>query len=193
MSFFTLSYILLWLLVAFESIVLVLVLRELGVIYLGRRDAFERDGPDIGKPLPALQAYANGGTPRTLADLPGDVRALLFGGVGCRLCGPAMEKFERWSDRVPGLAAVMLMERSDDSTMPTAAGTRNGQEHETWWIQQGEMFRAFGVRVSPYAVLVDAQGDVVSKGLVNHHSDIKRLIKEARDARQRNRVVAASA
>src|SRR6266545_419043 len=56
MSFFTLSYILLWVLIAFESLVLVLVLRELGVLYLGRREVFERDGPDEGKPLPDLRA-----------------------------------------------------------------------------------------------------------------------------------------
>src|SRR6266545_2351407 len=110
MSFFTLSYILLWVLIAFESLVLVLVLRELGVLYLGRREAFERDGPDEGKPLPDLRAVGRDDSARTLVDLPGEYRALVFGAKNCTLCGPVMEKFARWSSRVDGLAAVMLVE-----------------------------------------------------------------------------------
>ncbi|MER3439099.1 MAG: hypothetical protein C4346_16765 [Chloroflexota bacterium] len=78
MNFFYLTYILLWLVVAFESLVLVLVLRELGVLYLGRREAFERDGPQVGKPLPQLRAYGNDGLPRALTDLPGELKVLLF-------------------------------------------------------------------------------------------------------------------
>jgi hypothetical protein len=183
MSFFTLSYVLLWVLVAFESLVLVLVLRELGVLYLGRREAFVRDGPDEGKPLPDLQAVGHDGSVRTLMDLPGEYRALVFGAQKCPICGPVMEKFARWSHRVDGLSSVLLIE--GPSSMDGNALATKVQTSPIWWLREGEMLKTFGVRVSPFAVMVDAQGKVVAKGLVNHHGDIKRFIQAARDMRLR--------
>ena len=183
MSFFNLSYILLWVLVAFQSLVLVLVLRELGVLYLGRREAFERDGPDEGKPLPDLRAVTSDGSARTLADLPGEYRALVFGARKCPLCGPAMEKFTRWSSRVDGLTSVLLIEgpvSADDNAFAARV-----KDSEVWSLRQEEMFKTFGVRVSPFAVMVDARGTVVAKTLVNHHADIKRLVRAARDTGSR--------
>ncbi len=185
MSFFTLSYILLWVLIAFESLVLVLVLRELGVLYLGRREAFERDGPDEGKPLPDLRAVGRDDSARTLVDLPGEYRALVFGAKNCTLCGPVMEKFARWSSRVDGLAAVMLVEGPTKISANGNAFATEANASQVWWLGEGEMFKNFGVRVSPFAVMVDAEGTVVAKGLVNHHGDIKRLIRAAQDSRRR--------
>src|SRR6266508_691370 len=100
MSFFTLSYILLWVLIALESLVLVLVLRELGVLYLGWGKDVDRDCPDEDKPLPDLRAVGRDDSARTLVDLPREYRALVCGAKNCTLCGPAMEKFARWSSRV---------------------------------------------------------------------------------------------
>ena len=177
MNFFTLSYLLLWLVVAFESLVLVLVLRELGVLYLGRRESFERDGPQEGRPLPNLEARGYDGSLRTLRDLPGEYRALLFGAGNCTLCRPAFEKFTRWSSRVTGLTTVMLMEGQAGAT---GSGPSENPDKRVWWIRDGDAMKSFGVRVSPFAVIVDARGIVTAKGLVNHHADVKRLVREAR-------------
>jgi hypothetical protein len=182
-NFFTLSYILLWILAAFQSLVLVLVLRELGVLYLGRREAFERDGPQVGRPLPMLRAIGSDEATRTLGDLPGNYRALVFGGKNCPLCGPAMEKFGRWSSRVEGLAVVMLAE-GPIATNGTAFA-RDVQPSHVWWLREGEMFKDFGIRATPFAVMVDAEGTVVAKALVNHHGDIKNLIRAAQASRRR--------
>ena len=78
----------------------------------------------------------------------------------------------------------MVMEPPQDGRMLASPQHRPRSASEIWWIERGDMFREFGVRVSPYAILVDAEGRVVSKGLVNHHSDIKRMLKEAREAQE---------
>ena len=180
MTFFNLTYVLLWLVVAFESLLLILILREIGVLYLGRREAFERDGPDTGKAFPRFRAVSTDGRERTLADVGADIRVIVFGAVSCSLCGPAMDKFGRWAARVPEVAAVMLVERSAKATelLPHL------RDHPwaVWFIEEGSMFKEFGIRVSPYAVVVDGAGIVVAKGLVNHHGDIKRMIRNARTA-----------
>jgi hypothetical protein len=179
MSFFTLTYVLLWLLVAFETLVLLLMFREIGALYLVRREAFERDGPPLGKPLPTLVASTDGGEPRGLGDLPAPVTALVFGAFGCRLCPAAIEKFERWQQRVPDLGLVVFAERPAGRSL--LSQPLDGRS-ETWLLEEGEMLRVYGVRATPYVVLVSDEGIVLAKGLVNHHSDIKGLLRSARDS-----------
>jgi hypothetical protein len=179
MSFFTVSYVLLWLLTAFQTFALLLVFREIGALYLVRREAFERDGPPLGKPLPTLVALTDRGEPRSLGDVPAPVTAFVFAAFGCRLCPGVIDKLERWQERVRDLGVVVLAERAGGRSL---AAESLGEKSETWLLESGEMLRVLGVRATPYVVLVAANGVVLSKGLVNHHRDIRRLLEHAWDA-----------
>lgn len=176
MSLFGISYLILWVLVGFETLTLVLVFREIGVIYLARRESFGRDGPDLGRMMPALAARTlDDGQPRTLADLRAPVTAFVFGTVGCNLCKPAVHMLERWSTWFPQLHPVLLVEEA------SGIGRRHFADIHApvWVIPEREAYRRYAVRVSPYVVLVDSSGKVLAKGLVNHNHDVKRLLRSA--------------
>ena len=175
---FEMSYAVLWAIVLFETLVLVLVFRELGLIYMARREAFERDGPELGAPIPNIEAVAFKGGRRGVEDLPGSMTALVFGAFGCQLCAPAVHTIERWTAWIPGLRAVLLAERRDLRTLPRDMASLSS---EVWIVGKGEIKRKFGVRASPYVVIVDERGTAIAKGLVNHHGDVNRLLSEARD------------
>ena len=167
-----------WVIVMFETLVLLLVFRELGLIYMTRREAFERDGPDLGARIPDVEAVAFRGGERGVSDLPGPITAMVFGAFGCQLCAPAVHMIERWNAWIPGLNAVLVAEHSDLRTLPRDMTSLSS---EVWIVGKGEIKKKFGVRASPYVVVVDDRGTALAKGLVNHHRDINRLLSEARD------------
>jgi hypothetical protein len=176
MSFFTFTYILLWAVVAVETTAIVLTFREIGVIYLARRESFERDGPPLGRPLPALAAKTLQGDDRTVSDLTTPLTALVFGTVGCNMCKPTVRMLERWSERIPSIAPVLLLEDREGGISPRES---KGVHSPIWVLGAREAYHRYGVRSSPYVVIVDEDAQAVSKGLVNHHADIKRLLRPA--------------
>lgn len=176
MSFFTFTYVLLWAVVAVETTAIVLTFREIGVIYLARRESFERDGPPLGRPLPALAAKTLQGGARTVNDLTAPLTALVFGTVGCNMCKPTVRMLERWADRIPRISPVLLFEDREGGISPREL---KGIDSPIWVLGAREAYQRYAVRSSPYVVVVDEDTHVVSKGLVNHHSDIKHLLRSA--------------
>jgi hypothetical protein len=177
-SAFGVSYIVLWIVVLFETLVLLLVFREIGLMYMARRESFVRDGPTLGAPIPEVEAFTPKGDPRGREDLRAPVTALVFGAFGCQLCAPVVHKIERWAAWVPGLTAVLVAERAELRVLPRDVVRLSS---EVWVVGKGEVKKRFGVRASPYVVLVDDRGIALAKGIVNHHSDINRLLSEVRD------------
>lgn len=178
MSAFGVSYIVLWIVVLFETLVLLLVFREIGLMYMARRESFVRDGPTLGALIPEVEAFTPKGDPRGREDLRAPLTALVFGAFGCQLCAPVVHKIERWEAWVPGLTAVLVAERAELRVIPRDMARLSS---EVWVVGKGEVKKRFGVRASPYVVLVDDRGIALAKGIVNHHSDINRLLSEVRD------------
>jgi len=52
--FFTLSYVGLWLLVALLAVLMTLMYRQIGLIYLGGRGRADLGGIEIGRPMPSI-------------------------------------------------------------------------------------------------------------------------------------------
>ena len=73
------SFIALWIIVILEGVLIVLLYRQLGVLYLGSASGVSRDGLAVGSPAPDFQLPDADGQTRRLSDYRGRNVLLLFG------------------------------------------------------------------------------------------------------------------
>ncbi len=159
------SFIALWIIVILEGVLILLLYRQLGILYLGSASGVSRDGLPVGTPAPDFTLADLDGRQHSLAGLRGQNVLLLFGSAHCDPCRrllPGLEEF----------------------------AARNGRDFQVLWLNQGSpadalSFRsetgadlpmlpyrdgvndAYRVRVTPFIYMIDAAGVVKAKGLVN--------------------------
>jgi methylamine dehydrogenase accessory protein MauD len=165
------SFIVLWIIVIAEAVLILLLYRQLGILYLGTASGVSRDGLTVGTTAPEFSLPDANGQAHTLSSLRGRNVLLLFGSTHCDPCRrllPGLEEF---------------------------AG-RDGRDFQVLWLNQGTMeetreflletgtdltmltFRdglndAYRVRVTPFLYMIDAAGVIKAKGLVNTKAQLE--------------------
>lgn len=181
MSFaFVPSYLVLWLLVLFQGFVIVGLLRELGEI---RRLAEDGRLPQR-LPLGARGPRLRGKDLRTGASidttlLAGRELVLLFLSPGCRICwrladgtrklqaAPSQSRLAVCHGDEKDAAAFLEVLAADIPLLLDRAGTLSG---------------AYGVRSTPVAFVLDAEGRVRGSGSPRHAGELEELIARARES-----------
>ena len=95
------SFIALWIIVILEGVLIVLLYRQLGMLYLGSASGVSRDGLAVGSPAPDFQLPDADGQTRRLSDYRGRNVLLLFGSPHCDPCRrllPNLEEFAATRD-----------------------------------------------------------------------------------------------
>lgn len=166
MDLFAISYAAVWALVIVEGVAIVVLTRTLGSMLLGSRDAIERDGLEIGTPAPDFRAAGIAGADVRLSELRGGRVVLVFAYPSCRICREMLGSLGALERRLAGVARVMVLLRASqqqaavyvremDPSVPVLAIGGRGTADE------------YRVRVSPFVHVVDPEGVVRAKGLVN--------------------------
>lgn len=135
------------------------------------------DGPLLHRPL-VLPAEGNGAA-RALADLlrrPQET-VLLFLSPRCDACLPLLADLERRRPRdLPGPALVLVWEGDPGHPLP-ALRPRPGREPALLVADPGGRLRAsLGIGAVPCALLVDAEGVLRMKGIVNTPQQLDGLV-----------------
>lgn len=169
------SYLLLWLLVLATIVVLLVVLRQLGLIYLrALQGGMQLDeGPPIGTPLRFDEMDVDG----ELVRFPfpdGRLNLLLFTTPGCSLCKEALRGLSAMLGHY-NVSAVVIDAGSSDETSSLRALAGEGAS----LVSSLRLQRKIGVGTKPYALVADREGVIVRKGVVNHIDDIEDLIDHA--------------
>jgi hypothetical protein len=173
-SLFWVSYVVLFVVVAVQSVLLYLLLREIGKIYLSESTSFIRDGVPTGKQLPDLSVTTAGGRER-LADLVGAApyAFVLVAQPDCSYCRDAAAALRRWAGGSAKLTSVTLVD-GDDVTPYERISARAVAR-----LAPHDMHRRLRVRATPYVFLVDRSRRVLAKGLVNDERDVRDLIERS--------------
>ena len=141
-----------WVLVVALAAVVVALARQVGTLHLrlGPRGALEVDteGPALGEAPPAMPAIDADGT-RVLVGGPGSARLLVFSSPTCPIC----------REVVPGVSAAAA-----------AAGMVGMVLHDP------ALEHAYDVPGTPFALVMDPDGVVRSKGTVNNLEQVEGLI-----------------
>jgi hypothetical protein len=171
---FLVSYAGLWLLVAIQSVMLFVLLREMGKLYLGQTESFFRDGPAIGRNLPEMSVRAKTGPVPITRLLQADYSMLLVASDRCAVCPSAAEIVRRWNQRSSALGATVLLAADRLGSWGKLDGL------EVVCISPEDVTRHLAVRATPFLLVVDRTGRVLAKGIVNNHGHVKTMLRDAR-------------
>lgn len=171
------SQILSWLLILAMGFALLALARQVGVLHLRVAPAgalTTAGGIGVGDRPAAIEASLLGGG-RTVVGgaAPGaGLRLLMFVSAQCPLCKgmiPTARSFAR-HERV-----ALTFVGDDDPAAQRALIAQQGIDAYPF-VNGPEVGQAFGVSKLPFAVLLDADGTVLSKGLVNSREHLESLI-----------------
>jgi len=173
------SYIVLWGVVAFQAVVIFLILRQLGQMYLGTAQGVSRDGLAPGRKAPEFTVPDLAGGTISLAQFHGTPLLLVFGATNCNPCKSLMPDLNAFADEYRGQLNVLYLSRSEPDAARAFAAEFDvrvpvGVHPDT------ELPEQYLARVTPFAFLIDGEGIVRAKGLANGREHLDMLLLMAR-------------
>jgi methylamine dehydrogenase accessory protein MauD len=166
-----------WLVIIALVVALLALARQVGVLHMRVAPAGALQtsgGPAVGAKAQAVPAHTLDGKDAIVGGPAKDVplRLLMFVSASCPLCKgliPAAKSFAK-DERVE-LTFV------GDDDVQAQRGLIAAQGLESYrFINGPEVGQAFEVGKLPYAVLLDAEGVILSKGLVNSREHLESLV-----------------
>jgi len=163
---------LLWCVTVAQGLFLFALYRQVGVTLLKRAEAIARDGPRLGSRLPFEVGSA-------LSDhwpVAATQIVIVFARPACIACKALWPQLQDFTKSRGGLSAVIIMGGADADAAAKYARD-NGLDYPVLADPRERFFDACAVRVSPFAVLTDANSGVNGKGLVNHAEHLRLLFR----------------
>lgn len=174
------SYIALWAVVLFQGFIILMLLRQLGIIYLGTAQGVSRDGLAVGERAPDFAVAGLDGQSISLAGLRGLPLLLVFGSANCNPCRqliPDLNVFAR--ERQDELRVLFLSRGEIEETRRFASEVDAQVPVATH--PDSTLPDRYKARVTPFAFLIDGDGVIVAKGLANNREHLELLERMARD------------
>lgn len=171
------SQVISWIVILTLAVALLALARQVGVLHMRVAPAgalTTAGGPAVGATAPAIPAETLDGTKVTVGGAaPGaSLRLLMFVSAACPLCKnliPMAKSFAR-DERVQ-----LIFVGDDDVGVQRAMIDSHGLTGYQF-INGPDVGQAFAVGKLPYAVLMDADGVILSKGLVNSREHLESLV-----------------
>lgn len=171
------SQILSWIVILALGVALIALARQVGVLHIRVAPAgalATSGGPEVGTATGAIAARTLDGAPVSIGGHAHGVplRLLLFVSAQCPLCKaviPMATSFAR-AERV-----ALTFVGDDDAAAQHAMIAQHGLEAHPF-VNGPEVGQVFAVAKLPFAVLLDAEGAILSKGLVNSREHLESLI-----------------
>jgi methylamine dehydrogenase accessory protein MauD len=171
------SQVLSWIVVLLLVVAVLALARQVGVLHMRVAPAgalTTAGGPAVGNAAPAIPAFTLGGKKQTVGGAaPGvRLRLLMFVSASCPLCKaliPMAKSFAR-DERTQ-----LIFVGDDEAQAQHDMIARHGLEDYVF-INGPDVGQAFAVGKLPYAVLLDADGVILSKGLVNSREHLESLV-----------------
>lgn len=175
------SHVALWLVVALLSVLVILLARQMGLIYrrLGSAPArMENDGPAIGESVPEMTVRTLAGETKIIGGSNLISRLLVFVSVGCPACNLVAPAVRAVSKKERSALETLIVSISADERAVRDFVKRN-KLLEVPCIISNELAKRYAIHGPPYGVLLDRDGVVRAKGLINNLDHIESLINAA--------------
>lgn len=178
MEALAISSVALWFMVLLEALAILALVRQVGLIHrrippAGAR--MDQTGPEIGRQLEPVTVTDLEGRERRLGG-PGTARRLLvFVAPNCRDCAdlaPGLRSVSKSDGRETEIEIVSI---DGDPESNIAFAERNGLRELPFMVAPRAGL-AYGVSSTPYALLLDAGGILINKGVVNHLEHLESLL-----------------
>jgi len=170
------SYVVLWVITATMFVVLLVVLRQLGLMYVrgGGAPRLE-EGPPIGAIIPPFEEMEDGTQAEIrFPDAVVDLNLLLFTSPHCRICEEVLRELGGVTRDFD--ARVLVVSEGD---VEENGRLRQLVDGGARFVSNAERQRSLDVRTHPYGLVTDRSGTVLEKGVVNGSRDVQVLLEEA--------------
>ncbi len=172
------SNIVLWVIVIVLTAVVVALVRQVGVLHERVAPAgalVGREGPRVGEAAPRFELVNWSGTALTIGGPhpEGKSTLLVFVSPTCLVCATILPIVDS-AVRAEGLRIVLA---SDGPRAEHEAFVRAHRLSEGLYVLSTELGLAYQVGKLPYAVLIDADGVLRAKGLVNTREHLESLFE----------------
>lgn len=171
------SYIVLWGLVLALGVLVLLLYRQLGIMYLGSAQGVSRDGLNKGTRAPDFSLADQHGQVRALHDYKGRDVALIFGSPHCSPCRILLPQLHDWARSHPDVAVLWLNAASPEESLRFVSETGATLPILPYTPQENLLDR-YRVRVTPFIFMIDEKGTIRAKGLVNSKGGLDLYYKE---------------
>src|SRR5438105_10406809 len=102
------SYVALWVLVLALGLLVLLLYRQLGIMYLGTAEGVSRDGLPRGTVAPDFTLTDQYGHAQSLTAYRGRPTALIFGSPSCGPCRLLIPQLHDWARKHPDISVLWL-------------------------------------------------------------------------------------
>lgn len=171
------SYVAVWLLVLLLCLAVLVLARQIGLIQrrVGPLPArTEASGPSLGDRVEPLEAAGLDGRPVMVGGRRERATLLVFLSARCGACkdlAPAMRSL--WKSERAWLDLLAVLLGGDEAANREFVSQRALEKIPA---VNGDLGERLGVRHPPYAVLIDRDGTVRAKGVVNHLEHLESLL-----------------
>lgn len=176
------SILALWVLVIFETVLLVLLLRALGELRqrggISTQASTDREGLSLGTQAPVFVATDHEGTPVGLEDTDRQWRILAFIAPGCSACEFAIHALNDFIAEQQNIAVLVIGDANLKENRAYAAEKQAVMPILT--TQPNVVKELYLVRSVPFAYVLDANGIIRAKGRINEKEHIHYLLAEAK-------------
>lgn len=177
------SNLVLWVLVVVLALVVLALVRQIGILHERVAPAgalLGREGPRPGERAPALEVEDLSGRRHSIGgrEPSGAATLLLFVSPGCPVCKALLPAARSLRDAEGGtLRLVLASDGPRDEQL--AFVSAQGLESECYLLSS-ELGLLYQVARLPHAVLLDAEGVVRARGLVNSREHLESLCEASR-------------
>jgi len=172
------SNIALWIVALIQGCVLVLLVRQVGMLHLRLQPAGARTtnvGPEIGMTLPEIQADDIHGNLVPIISY-GRARLLFFIAPPCTACTELLPAAKTIARSERGRFDVVFITAFEDEAVNRTYVAQQGLAD--WpYVASAHLAQEYGVLGTPYALAIDADGIVRAKGIVNHIEHLESLVE----------------
>lgn len=175
------SYFALWGMVILLLLAVAVLGRQVGLLHrrLGPHNArMTNAGPEIGHVAPAIHALDLAGRQVTLASDRARQTLLVFISATCSVCGDLMPALQSiWRSERKHLEVILVSLNGDEKMNRDFIGKHRLEEIP--YIVSKELGTQYAVTSPPYGLLIDVQGQVRAKGVINHLDHLESLLEAA--------------
>lgn len=173
------SYIVLWAVVLFQGVAIFLLLRQIGMMFLGTAQGVADDGLPLGKKAPDFALPDLEGRTVSLTDFRGLPVLLIFGSANCTPCRGLIPDLNVFAGERQDELRVLFLSRGNveearrfmqemDAHVPVAVHPDSA------------LADSYQARVTPFAFLLDGEGIIRAKGLANNREHLDLLLRMAK-------------
>jgi peroxiredoxin len=177
MDLVSVSYVVLWIVVLTQGFAIVLMFRSVGTVFLASREGISRDGLKVGKRAPSFVAY-DGTTSHELREYLGKWLVMVFAAPTCQICLSLLPGLGKLGTELADQVDILILLRGEPEVVAEyRAATRT--DLPVLAIGLHGVAERYSVRVSPFVHVLDADGIIRAKGLINTVENVQHQLYEA--------------